>query len=215
MFLNFCLNAGLIAVAIFNIAYIVPLFRLNFNLEILVFLGFFGMMGMPFVLGGFWGAFTNSESNVRVYLFYLWVAFGFLICIPLIYAAVKNPCDILLPKTMQGTRGSAQACGNIWLALYGCGALVASVVMYLIFTVWSFCQEMATGGGKYGIPLLVEGKKRKDARGISSGLFGTGAATLQPSLPVTYSSCATMGVGGNNRFFNGKFHETSFPPLPA
>lgn len=215
--LNLLMNLALIAIAVFNIAYIVPLFKFNFNLEIIVVMGFYGLMGLPFVLGGFWGAYMLSEPNVRVYLFYLWTSFAFLIIIPAIYLAAKNPCTLLLPKTMQSTRGSAQACGNVWLAIYGVGALVAGVIMYLIFTVWSFCQDIACGGNRYpyGLPRLIEGKKRKDARGISSGLFGTGAATLQPSLPVNYGSCATMGVGGNNRLFNGKFHETDYPPLPT
>lgn len=210
--MNLLLNILLITVAICNVVIPVPMMKLNFQAEILLILGFLGLMGMPFVLGGFWGCYMKSETNVRVYLMYLWVIFGCLILVPAIFMAVKNPCHLLLPKSMQRSNGSAQACGNLWLSIYGVGGLLAGVVMYLIFTVWSFCQEMAIGGGKYGLPLLVEGKQRKDARGVASGLFGTGAATLQPSMPVQYASYATFGMGGNNKFFNGKFHESDFPP---
>lgn len=212
VFMNLLLNIMLITVAVFNVVIPMPLFRLNFQAEVVLLMGFLGLMGMPFVLGGFWGCYMKSEPNVRVYLMYLWVIFGCLILVPAIFLAVKNPCHLLLPKSMQGASGSAQACGSLWVSIYGVGALVAGVVLYLIFTVWSFCQELAVGGGKYGLPLLVEGKKRKDKRGVASGLFGTGSVTLQPSLPVNYASCATMGMGGNNNFFNGKFHETDFPP---
>jgi len=210
--LNTLLNIGLILLAYFNVVLPLPLFKLNFQAELLLAMGFFGLLGMPFVLAGFWGVLTKSEPNVRVYLAYLWLAFMALILGPAVFLAVQNPCKLLLPKSMQGTRGSAQACGSLWGGLYGVGALVAGVVMYLIFTVWSYAQEIAVGGGEYGLPLLVEGKKKKKARGVASGLFGTGAAALQPSLPVNYSSCATAGIGGNNNFFNGKFHETDFPP---
>jgi hypothetical protein len=212
LFLNTLLNIMLIVAAVFNVVIPLPLFKLNFQAEIVIVLGFLGLMGMPFVLGGFWGCYMKSEPNVRVYLAYLWVIFACLIIVPAIFLAVKNPCHLFLPASMQGAKGSAQSCGNMWVAIYGVGALVASVVLYLIFTVWSYCQELAIGGGQYGLPLLVEGKKRKDARGVSSGLFGTGAVTLQPSMPVNYASCATMGMGGCNKFFNGKFHEADFPP---
>jgi hypothetical protein len=211
--LNFLLNIGLILVAVFNVIMPLPLFILNFEAQIFLAMGFFGLLGMPFVLAGLFGAYTHNEPTVRIYLLYLWVAFVVLIFGPMVFMAVKNPCKMLLPGSMQGARGSAQACGSLWVSLYGVGGLVAGVILYLIFTVWSYCQELAVGGGKLGLPILVEAKKRKGT--VSGGsIFGTGAAiTLAPSLPVDYSSCASMGIGGSTALFNVKgFHETDFPP---
>lgn len=214
--LNLIINVGLILVSYFNVIKPMPMVKLNMLTELIIALGFFGLMGMPFILSGFWGCYMRSEPHIRMYLFYTWIMFIALLVGPAIFVAASNPCQILIPKELRNAKGSAQACGSLMTSLYGCTALFAAVMLYLIFTVWSFAQELSIGGGKYGLPVLVTGRERKKARGVASGLFGTGAQTLQPSLPVNYASCATMGIGGNGGFFNSKgFHDTNFPPVGA
>lgn len=215
LILHTLVNLGLIALVMFNVVFNhLGLFIINMNMGIMLFMGLYGLMGMPFILGGAWGMYMKSEANVRMYLLYMWVCFFISFVGPVIHLVIMDPCKVLLPESMANRRGSAKVCGSLRQGIIGFMLLSGSFCFYFIFVVWSYCETLKNGGTGFGLPELVEGKKRKEARKSfqGHGLFGTGCSALQPSVPVHYGSVASFNCGGSARIFNGKFMESDYPP---
>eukprot|EP00448_Togula_jolla_P011532 CAMPEP_0170603202 /NCGR_PEP_ID=MMETSP0224-20130122/18789_1 /TAXON_ID=285029 /ORGANISM="Togula jolla, Strain CCCM 725" /LENGTH=221 /DNA_ID=CAMNT_0010928073 /DNA_START=242 /DNA_END=907 /DNA_ORIENTATION=+ len=105
----------------------------------------FCLAGLPIVILGIWGTFQKIETLVRLYLYYMMAHF-----VVNLYFALKNlvfagPCQ-QLPSILE-TQGRAFACGVARSASATAVSLIFLIEMYLIFVVWSYCEDIAEGGG--------------------------------------------------------------------
>jgi len=82
---------------------------------------------------------------------------------------------------------------------------------YATFIVWSRCEELQYAGSSQAFDELVGGAQRIAAIRPPAGLFGTGPKLLD-AQPIEYGSLVSQPYGGGARIFQGKTHDTNFPP---
>jgi len=216
--LHMAANLWQILIAVLDIILKVPYQIIALDYGDQTVLALIGLMGIPLVLCGYLGVYTEQEQPCRIYLYYclLWFIAD-LAC--LTYCTIVfDPCGHMPGASGSSSqhKGSSQICGYIRAMLLGTAVLFSLLFAYLIFVIWSYCEVLRAGGTGYGLPALVQGKQVRSAHKSYSaaGIFGTGRGTLQPVIPVVYGSIATPGAMGGVAIFNGKKHQTDFPPRP-
>merc|ERR1719350_731641 len=73
--LNLIQNLFYIVTAVSNIILKIPIFRSDQSLTSQTFTAAFCLLGLPFILAGFWGALGKFENHLRLYLGYMVVSF--------------------------------------------------------------------------------------------------------------------------------------------
>jgi hypothetical protein len=105
----------------------------------------YSLGGLPIIAMALWGCIQRVERLVRGYFWYGLMT----VLLDMIFIfdnfVLSNPCDHL-PHMLQG-QGHAAACG----AARGIDAMFVIVVTgiqaYLIFIIWSYCEDLYEGGG--------------------------------------------------------------------
>merc|ERR550514_2432040 len=118
----------------------------------MIVVGIISMITIPFVMGGYLGLYTETESPIRLYLSFVIFAYVVTVTGVLGIMLAKDACSALPPSLRNG-EGAALACG--WMRTMGVGFLIglSIVVLYAIFIVWSYCEALKNGGGRYdGFP---------------------------------------------------------------
>jgi hypothetical protein len=110
-----------------------------------VFKAAYALAGLPIIVMAFWGSVQRVETLVRCYFWY-----GVLsVCLDMIFIVneyvLSSPCDHL-PPMLQG-QGKAAACGaargiNTMFVL-----LITGIQMYMVYVLWSYCEDLYEGGG--------------------------------------------------------------------
>lgn len=108
------------------------------------FLCGYALIGLPIIVMAFWGSVQRVETLVRVYCWFS--AFSILmdlICIG--SSLMSDPCD-KLPSDI-GSLGNAYMCGAARMFDSVLMVFFVGVQMYLLHVVWSYCEDLAEGGG--------------------------------------------------------------------
>lgn len=104
----------------------------------------YALAGIPIILMALWGSIQKIETLVRVYLWFATVS----IFIDLIYFAdhlLVDPCGNLPEEFAQ--MGNAYMCGAArffdWVGML----VIIGIQVYILHIVWSYCEDLAEGGG--------------------------------------------------------------------
>jgi len=173
--------------------------------------------GIPLILITLVGVARKVEATVRLYFLYMSIS----ICLDTVYVArrflLESTCDYL-PKEM-ALHGSAFACGMV----RGTDAIAITALTliqgYLMFVVWSYCEDLATGGSSGGFQELHLHKEELQKRlmhqqdGYNTGIMKAQAEwdDLDASGYGSIEECMD-GFGGSQRILGGSYHDMSFPP---
>lgn len=217
VFLNFVQNLFYIVTSTMNVILRVPTVGASNGLISQTFNAAWCLLGMPFIFAAMWGLMYRQEANVRLYLFYMIISFGLDVFYIIAFFATTDQCASI-PAALE-KHGSAFACGfmRLWALVFIMMMLI--VVTYLIFTVWSYCEDLKAGGGGTGFPALLAGAgemriKRMQASpsygGAPGGPTFGGYGNTDSMSFGSYNVGA--GLGGGQSIFSGDYHETKFPP---
>jgi len=178
----------------------------------------FCLAGLPLIACGLYGATHRLEPPVRVYFWYFaFCAFGDMAAI--IYSAVfVDQCSSV--GAMVSVAAKSFVCGAQRIFFILLIAMLVILQLYILFAIWSYCEELReVGGGKVLTDLLgtkEDMKKRKYKHDHHYGqILHAGAAVRGPFSTHDYDAVNTVGFGGNVAIFGGDHHETSFPPTPV
>lgn len=187
---------------------------------------FYAIFGIPFLISGFSGVKYRIETHLRLYLGFLMFSFA-MDCVFVTIFMWNNSCS-RLPSILDNG-GGAFACSVLRLGSVAFVLLMLSIMGYGGFAVWSLAEELRYGGSNQGFTTLMEWTQSPNVYRCAdgayvtmkpAGLFGTGAGSetipgiIDPRLakPVIYGSLASPPAGGSEPIFDGKYHNTHYPP---
>lgn len=118
------------------------------------------LVGIPICVLGLYGVYNRLEPHVRVYLYYL----ALCVCIDLFYIVdmflLRDSCvHLKLLNHMRG--GRAFACGVAQSISNVSAALLVLAAFYMIYVVWSWCEEVDGNNVDWALQSLLamsEGK---------------------------------------------------------
>eukprot|EP00419_Tripos_fusus_P029765 CAMPEP_0172710966 /NCGR_PEP_ID=MMETSP1074-20121228/57497_1 /TAXON_ID=2916 /ORGANISM="Ceratium fusus, Strain PA161109" /LENGTH=205 /DNA_ID=CAMNT_0013534505 /DNA_START=184 /DNA_END=801 /DNA_ORIENTATION=+ len=168
------------------------------------------LAGIPVILLAAWGVAAKVEAFLRLYLYYMILTFGTEFFFAVINFLTSGPCQGALSSMMSGesssrTGNNAFACGVARLG--GSSILVTNfgIAAYFIFLLWSYCEDLANGGG----PDLADLAAAKD-------MHAWDPVKMAHSINSMSNYGAALNFGGANAdastIFGGQHHETRFPP---
>jgi len=181
----------------------------------------YSLAGLPLILLGAWGLETKNEAFVRLYLLYLAATIAVNLFFTVKAYSFSKPCADL--PGILASQGPAFACGVVRGGSVSLVLLNAGIAGYLLFLVWSHCEDMANGGHPEFSDILID-EDARDARrrrmDILKGIIHAGSSTTNFTglqyVPVgygaVYESATTAGLGGSSSLFGGGKHEMRYPP---
>lgn len=212
LFINLLFNVFYIGTATFNIILKIPSFGFSTSLTQQTFSAAFALLGLPFIVAGFWGISQRLEGHLRLYLLYAAVGFTLDMIFILLFFATSDVC-FNMPSALR-RHGAAFACGFMRIAAIGGTVGVTVIQIYFLFCIWSLCEDMKAGGSDSGLTMLLKGQRdmetrRKFHQAYSETLFNSNG---NGPFPIMYGAFSSPGMGGSSRIFNGHYHETQYPP---
>eukprot|EP00927_Polykrikos_kofoidii_P058003 TRINITY_DN52289_c0_g1_i1.p1 TRINITY_DN52289_c0_g1~~TRINITY_DN52289_c0_g1_i1.p1 ORF type:complete len:241 (-),score=29.69 TRINITY_DN52289_c0_g1_i1:73-795(-) len=202
-----------------NIILKIPAFGHEWGLIVQTLNAAFCLFGLPFIASGYWGVMYRLETNLLLYLFYAVIQvlgeaseLGY-------YLIVQGLCGSM-PRSMS-EHGAAFACGFLRLTTLLVLVLVIIVRTYCVYTVWSLCEDFKVNGGDgFGDLMKHKGDSRKKLLYAAPNSYGEdaflgGHGVGGGRLPVAYGAFHSPQVGGARQIFQGKYHETAYPPSAA
>jgi len=172
----------------------------------------FALAGVPLIVAALWGVVAKCEAVIRLYLFYLFFTFAFDSYFIVKVFLLSGPCDGM-PHALEAA-GKAFACGVARIANGTAVGLAWAIQLYIIYIVWSYVEDMASGGGPDLSDLVVD----EDAFMLKRRLEDpfSSIAGLGEHVPAEYGSvydaAVDGGMGSSARIFNGHRHEMMYPP---
>lgn len=119
-----------------------------------IFSAAWSLLGLPFICLGIYGTYYRIARHVRAYLFYLSITFlldmEYLISIFL----MKDACVHIRPSISASGRAIACAVAR-GLSGFAVFAL-AFAFLYMLFVVWSFCEELSDSDSSNAILKLLD-----------------------------------------------------------
>lgn len=176
----------------------------------------FAMASLPFIVSGYLGVRSQTETHLRLYL--MWLVLSF--CLDALFLGMLTYKDSCSSPNPQGATTASYACGAVRITDLSFTATFLSTMIYAIFIVWSRCEQLKTASGDDPLTGLVrntrQAKMAEVQRAVgAAGLFGTGPLLVYEPTPVQYGSLATPTIGGGVPIFGGSLHDTNFPPTAA
>mmetsp|Transcript_18285 Transcript_18285/g.55187 ORF Transcript_18285/g.55187 Transcript_18285/m.55187 type:complete len:242 (+) Transcript_18285:74-799(+) len=215
MVFNLLQSLFYIATSFCNVILKIPTFGVEGGPMTQTFNGSWAMLGLPFIVVGFWGVAARLETHVRMYFGYLLATFaidlGFLVANFL----VQDVCEEV--PTILRRHGNAFACGFMRTASVLVVALWVCIESYLVFTVWSLCEDLKAAPSGSALPDLLRTAReshKHEHRGLADVLYG---APVAPGYPRGYGTLSTQvlgntGVNIGDRIGHGRYQESSVPP---
>lgn len=171
----------------------------------------YAMAGVPIIVVAFNGVCYRNESQVRIYLYYMWITIIALACLIVKFFILEGPCQRLASLSPGAT---AWACGMARYINIGLVVVCVSVLVYFQHMVYSHCEDLAEMGGGPELADLVLNKghyrtKKDSLYSTIEGLAQTSANGYDAYMGLdTYRD---NGLGGGQNIF-GADHEMEFPP---
>mmetsp|Transcript_57696 Transcript_57696/g.160801 ORF Transcript_57696/g.160801 Transcript_57696/m.160801 type:complete len:229 (-) Transcript_57696:29-715(-) len=111
----------------------------------LVFSAVWSLVGIPLVLLGLWGVYHRQEPNVRIYFYYLVASLAIDTWQMVDLFLMRDAC-VRLELASQLHEGRAFACGVARGISMTAFVILTAAVAYLTYVVWSYCEDLASGG---------------------------------------------------------------------
>mmetsp|Transcript_62626 Transcript_62626/g.123789 ORF Transcript_62626/g.123789 Transcript_62626/m.123789 type:complete len:243 (+) Transcript_62626:103-831(+) len=215
LLVNLIVNLFYIITVTMNIIFKFPTVVSNLGPTAEIFNGAWCLLGLPFIVVGWWGVSYRLEGHLRLYLQYLCAGFVVDMVFLFLNFILRDVCGHM-PHLLRH-HGSAFACGVMRISALGLVIQVTILELYFIFAVWSCCEDFRAGGGGVGLPELLRhhqdmNKKQLNDHAYSDQLFG---ATITPGYPKDYGAFNRMQgpqLGPNRPIIQGNYHETAYPP---
>jgi len=217
LLVNLIVNLFYIVTVTLNIIFQIPTVVSSLGPTAEIFNGAWCLLGLPFIVIGYWGVSSRAEGHLRLYLQYLCCGFIVDMVFLSINFVFRDVCA-QMPHLLRH-HGSAFACGAMRIGSLLVVIQVVVLELYFIFAVWSCCEDFKAGGGGVGLPELLRHhqnahKKQHHDHIYSDQLFG---AAIAPGYPKDYGAFNRMQqnqpqLGPCKPIGQGYFHETSYPP---
>lgn len=189
-----------------------------------IFIAGLCLAGLPLILLALWAVSQKYEVPIRMYWWYM------VLCILVDMVFVVK--DFVLTAScghlpgVVDREGKAFACGVLRLANYGTVFMMIGVQCYCLFVVFSFCEDLAHGGGPDLTDLAsTKGRAMRKAPMTERDSYydvGSLRANLNNSTyGSAYDGAVSSGLGGSTVIFGGvgqnlgisdNYHDMSFPP---
>lgn len=201
-------NLLFILVAFMTIVFKNPFFSYSGSMALQTFLAALAIAGVPLILLALWAVHNKAEAPLRLYSYYMVLSFLIDMVFIVKEFIITGACSHI--PTIVSRNGEAFACGAARSANAFAVITAVSVELYLIFIVFSHCEELALGVGPdlsdLTGPLTSDPMKRLEP-------YHRAIEALNANHEITYGvySQAT-GLGGSKPIFGGNFHELEFPP---
>jgi len=189
----------------------------------------FCLAGIPLIVLAIFGVKYKVEPLVRLYFIYM-VCSAVLDWCFIAKRFIISPCDHV-PTALEN-EGHSFACGVVRDVDIVIAALLTGIQFYLIWIVWSFCEDMKQGGEGPELADLMNAPVKKMS--MVGGAYGSnGIQEGDPNDNWCYTPLEAMaeanktghpfgsfgsvydgssGLGGAKPMFHGRFHEMRFPP---
>jgi len=181
----------------------------------LIALSGFALAGVPLILGALWGVQNKLEAPLRLYWFYMLLAFLLDEGLTARALLTAGPCD-RLPAEAAVQSGRAFQCGAIRALDFLSVATLTGIEAYFLYIVASHCENLRAGGGADLADLSrtsLEDVRQAQSwqsyygAGEAVGGYGSLAAAGDVQLPTDFG-----GIGGSKKIF-GKRHDLCYPPV--
>lgn len=194
-----------------NIVLNMPTIGYNMDQSTQAFNAAYALAGLPFLASGFSGVWFQVEHHLRVYWLWLGASTALETVFLIVGIVMDSPCS------MSSKKGSAALCALSQISDLGILFTYLALMFFVLFAVWSKCDELRTSATDSVFDKLVEQRSAalKEAGAhstVSTGLFGTGPSATGPAVSLVYGSLASPTLGGGVPLFGGSRHD-SFPAL--
>eukprot|EP00450_Noctiluca_scintillans_P007239 CAMPEP_0194491978 /NCGR_PEP_ID=MMETSP0253-20130528/10693_1 /TAXON_ID=2966 /ORGANISM="Noctiluca scintillans" /LENGTH=177 /DNA_ID=CAMNT_0039332781 /DNA_START=160 /DNA_END=693 /DNA_ORIENTATION=- len=154
--------------------------------------------GVTIICSASYGVYYRAEAPVRIYLFYLCGCFAASLVAILAFLITGDLCpkdaavsedDIVF--LLVGDVGTAFACGVSHIASYLVLSAIATVQVYCLWTVWSFCEDVKDGPSMLHLHDLLDEKVFQRVRREAeprTGMVGLVKAKVPGSHPYAYGA---------------------------
>lgn len=204
-----------------NIIFDTPLLFEHDSMDAQLFIAGLSLVGIPIIIAASYGVTLRVEANIRLYLYYLSLCFVIDTVAVIYWCLIENICTSkVFEDVMDGDAGESFMCGLVQVASYFVAAGAVAVEVYILWLVWSVCENIHLGTNGPELSGLIRGKddvihkNRRAQDGPYAGIVGF-AHTKVPG-PYPYPDGApygsTLGMPGQPAMFGGTFHDTSYPP---
>jgi hypothetical protein len=204
-------NLFFVFVAVMTMVFKNPMFSYSGSLTLQTFLAGLAIAGVPLILLALWAVHNKSEGPLRLYSYYMVLSF----LIDMVFVTkefiISGACSHI--PTIVSRSGEAFACGAARGANTVAVVTTVSIELYLIFIIFSYCEDLALSGGPdlsdLAGPLTSDPMKRLGPYRRSLEALN---ANLESNYGCAYSRNTAGGLGGSQPIFGGEFHELEFPP---
>lgn len=200
-------NAYMCTMAIGNVTLQLPEYGYQSSTSSQIFTAAWALAGIPVILIGLWGVYRKLEPHVRIYLYYL-IASVLIDTAYLFNLMILEDACTHVTLLMYVRGGRAFACGvarSISIAMF---VVLTVVMLYFIYIVWSYCEDLTSGGTAAVIADLldhVDGRKRLSGDPFDSATYADAYGNVRPKgfgynavdRPIMHSA---PPVGGMERF---------------
>lgn len=153
-----------------------------------VFSAMLYLSGLPIIVLAFWGVIQRIESLVRCYFWYGLVCVAIDMWFVVNIFILGDPCKNMPSFLAERETGQAAVCGMFRMLNFIVVCTLIALQIYMIYIVWSHCEDLAEGGGAdladltrdaWGRPLDAEAIRKllmkQDPSTSLMGLEGNGA----------------------------------------
>eukprot|EP00438_Fugacium_kawagutii_P012929 Skav226152 [mRNA] locus=scaffold1065:381591:387052:- [translate_table: standard] len=148
-----------------------PRFESSETLEGQTFNAFGALLGLPFILSGFYSLHARCDSYLRPFLYFM-IASAVVDALRMVVPIWMHGACAFVPEGLKAT-GAAGACGFLRVLFVVFFGQLAAVEAYFIFAVWSLCEDMKVNL-KSSLPEMYEKSRagRSEYVGPAQALFG-------------------------------------------
>jgi len=151
------------------------------------------LVGVPIITAGLWGVYHRLEPHVRLYWYYLVLSFFIDMYYVVDIFLLRDAC-VHLALDVQSRQGQAFACGVARSVSTASAVVLTLVFLYLIYIVWSWCEDVEGTGAADAMASLLdmaEGKRPQRGYGWSPNDL---PELLGPSMDATASIISGAGI---------------------
>lgn len=130
------------------------------------------MTGIPIILVGLWGVYHGLEPHVRIYFYFFGVTVIFDTVYMLVWLLDTDSCMYLKLEIWLNS-GKALACGVARSSTMAVFLTVTFMAIYAAYILWSWCEDMVTGGTASVIASLLESMDDRKSRFKSFPYFNS------------------------------------------
>jgi len=180
-----------------------------------IYLAGWALAGIPIILIALFGGVARRiESHMRIYLYYAMATVAIDVFFLVDKILLTDSCGSL--SSIVATEARAYACGVARTLSYSSSITLILLQMYLVFVIWSYCEDLAEGGsGGVLADLIFTGKEPAGKMGSMAGAasYGIHAMDMGGGYSNTGSNYGghMSGLGGSTPLFGNDVHY--MPPV--